>query len=419
MEVTEISNTLEVGIEDFNSWLEKATTDVLRPLNEQAEKLIAKIKEKLDDFLLSCEKLELEGVKQIEKGKAVRKAKLTQKLTRYFLKQLDNLTLPSQTSFSELDNLRHNLEKTISSIERERAIWFSRISPLFIIARKKLDFALTRLIGSVSELNTFLSTDYSKMKAFESILSGIEELKRLSGELEKRESQRIKVQDEIVLLKKNIEDYKQDMESIKVSSELSSLSDVNLRIQQLSKSSKNTFRHLRKPFIKFANMTRDHDYSLSSEELETLHQYSETPFQALASEAVGLPILKRILIKVKQALEEGKLKMKGSRMRKAKHKIGEILNNNVLDELHNDCVQVFSQHKKLVSSRETVMAQKESKQLQRNVTVYKRRMKTLEVRLQSIEQQHQELLEDIRQKRVNLEKLAHDNFEITVKIKLS
>lgn len=419
MEVTEISSALEVGIEDFSSWLEKATVDVLQPLNEQAEKLVAKIKEKLEDVLLSCEKLELEGVKHIEKGRAVRKAKLTQKLTRYFLKQLNGYIFPSQMSFSELDTFRQNLEKTISSIERERSIWFSRISPLFIIARKKVDFALTRLIGSVSELNTFLSTDYSRMQVFENILSGIEDLRRLSGELQKCESQRIKVKDEDALLRKRMDDNKQDMESIKVSSELSSLSDVDFRIRQLIKQSENAFRHLKKPFMKFVNMTRGHGYSLSSEEFEVLHQYSENPFKALASEAVGLPILKGILIKIKRAIEEGKLKMKGSRMRKAQNKIGEILNNNVLDMLHSDCVQTFSQYEKLVSSRETVMAQKESKQLQRNVTVYKRRAKTLEVRLQSIEQQRKEFLESIKQKRVNLEKLTSDNFGMTVKIKLS
>ena len=116
--------------------------------------------------------------------------------------------------------------------------------------------------------------------------------------------------------------------------------------------------------------------------------------------------------------DDGKLKLKGSRERKAQDKINEILNKNVLDELHSNCVQTLSQYKMLVSSKETVRAQKESKELQRDVAVLNRRIKTLEVRMKSIEQQSKELLDNIKQKRVNLEKLAFDNFGKTVNIKL-
>lgn len=418
MEVTGISNSFEVGIEDFGSWLENVTVGILQPLNEQGEKFVEKIKEKLEDFRLSCEKLELEGTKQIEKGKAVRKAKLTQKLTRYFLKQLNNLVFPSQTSFTELDNFKQNMEKTISLIEKERSVWFSRISPLFIIARKRVDFALSRFIGSVSELNTFLSIDYAKVQTYENLLSGIEDLRRLQEESKELEKRRAKVQEELILLRKRIDYNKQNIESIRDSSELSSLSDADLRVQQLSKQSEDAFRHLRKPFVKFVNMTRSAGYSLSSEESEALHQYLGEPFHALASESVGQPILKSVLTKMKRAMGDGKLKLKGSRWRKAQEKIDEILNKNVLDDLHNNCVQTLSQYEKLVASRETVMAQKESKELQRNVAVLKRRIKALEVRMKSIEQQSEELLDSIKQKRVNLEKLTFDNFGKTVNIKL-
>ena len=418
MEVTGISRNFEVGIKDFESWLEKGTLGILQPLNEQGEKLVDKIKEKLEDFRLSCEKLEIEGTKQIEKGKAIRKAKLTQKLTNYFTKQMNNIVFPSQTSFSELDDFKQNMEKAISLINRERSIWFSRISPLFIIARKRVDFALSRLIGSVSELSTFLSTDYTKAQIYESLLSGIEDLRRLQEGSQNLEKRRTKVREELVLLRRRLEDDKQNMESIIGSSELSSLSDADLRVQQLSNQSNKVFRHLRKPFMKFANMTRSAGYSLSSEEVVTLQQYLGDPFKALASESEGQPILKNILTKIKRAIDDGKLKLKGSRKRKAQDKINEILNKNVLDQLHSNCVQTLSQYRMLVSSEETVMAQKESKELQRDVAVLNRRIKTLDVRIKSIEQQSEELLDNIKQTRVNLEKLTFDNFGMTVNIKV-
>ncbi len=112
MEVLRISDSLEKGIEDFRSWLESETATILQPLNGQGMKLIGKIREKLEDARTTCEKLEREGIKQVEKGKIIRKAKVTQKLSRYFLKQMSKVVFPSQTSFSEIDTFRQSLEKT-------------------------------------------------------------------------------------------------------------------------------------------------------------------------------------------------------------------------------------------------------------------------------------------------------------------
>ena len=418
MEVAGISDNLEVEIGEFRAWLEGETANILEPLDGQGRKLIGKIEEKLEDVRTICEKLEKEGVKQEEKGKAVRKAKLTQKLSRHFLKQTNNILFPSQISFSELKDLHQSLEKKILSIMRERSVWFPRISPLFIIARKKVDFALSRLAGSVSELDTFLSTDYSKARAVEELLSGIDALLIIAEGLHELEKRKSKTQKELELCQRKLGEIKQDLETVKGRSELSNLAETNLRIQLLRAQAKHALRHLQKPFAKFANMIRGPGYSLSSEESERLDLYLEDPLRALALEKPGLLTLKSILTKVDRAMREGMLKLKGSRMKKGREKIDGILSGNALDELYRDCVRTLYLSKRLISSKETQMAQRESEQLQGKASKLGRQMETLELGLKTIERRCEELLTKVRQEKTELEKSTSNVLGKTVKIKL-
>ena len=161
MDVLVISED-QVLLSKFESWLRKEAAHDLRPLKEQGEKLVSKLEKRLEDFRASCGKLVEEAEKGIEKGKAVRKGKVTLKLSRYFLKQVDKTILPSQMSFTELNGFHTALEKMLSVVSRERNAWFHRISPSFILARRRVDLSLSRLSGPITELGEFLSSDYSK-----------------------------------------------------------------------------------------------------------------------------------------------------------------------------------------------------------------------------------------------------------------
>ena len=315
-------------IKVFKPWLEKETKNLLKPLNLQSEKLLTKAKERLKDVRETCVKLADEGNKEIERGKAVRKAKVTQKLSRYFLKKIDKVVFPEQMSFSELDKLHKDLEKTFSSIARERNAWFPRISPLFIIARKKVDFAFSRLAGSISELGTFLSYDYSKARVVEELFLETEEMARLLNELSKNEGRKTAIQEEKQRLQKEIEEGEQNIETTKSSAELDDLAETNQRIQQLKKQVRHNLRHLQKPLLKFANLARGPKHALTAEEAEKLDNYLKDPFIALATEKTGYQTLKSILKKVKRAMDDGELKLKSSRLRKGREEINAISNKN-------------------------------------------------------------------------------------------
>jgi len=417
MEVIGISITSEIQIKEFKSWLEGETSNILQPFNEQAKKLVDKIKERLNNAREACEKLAEEGTRELERGKAKRKAKVTEKLSRYFQKQINKIDFPDKMSFAELDRVHKDLEKMFSSIARERNAWFPRISPLFIITRKRVDFAFTRLAGSMSELGNFLSTEYSKVETIEKLFLNTNEMMRLLDELSKYEGSKATIEEKIQILQQKMEESEKSIVSIRNSAELGDLAEMNKRIQQLRKQVKYDLRRLQKPFVKFANLTRDPGYTLSAEEVEKLSQYLREPFIAFASEKPGYSTLKSILAKIERAMDGGKLKLKSSRLRKCREEIKAILNKNKLDNLHQNCTHAFSLNQELTSSKEIQNAQRKAKQLQGRLEELRRRKDAAEARLDTLEKGHKQLLKKVNEQKKLLEKLVYDILEKHVNIK--
>ncbi len=409
---------VEIQIRDLEPWVEKEIADVLAPLKEQGKKLIDKVKEKLDDVHGTCSKLEEDGEKEIEKGKAVRKAKVTQRLARYFLKQIGKVAFPSQISFAELENLQLDLEKMFSSIGRERNLWFPRISPLFIITRKRVDFALSRLGGSIADLTDFLSTDYSQAREAERLLLEAETLRRLVGELKNHEKQMARASNKMKRLRENVEKHEKEFEAMRGSAELSDLTKVTQNIKDCRRRVKHDLRHLQKPFMKLANLGRTGGFSLSSEETRKLSQYLEDPFHAFASEESGYPKLKNVLGKVELAINEGKLKLKSSRLRKAKQEINAIRDQSGLNDLHRNCVEATRLHNQLLSSDETHIVQEKVKKLRKTLDELKKSRKPVEAMVETLKKEHSQLEHRIAEKKRMLEKLVLETVGKSVEVKL-
>ncbi|UCE96335.1 MAG: hypothetical protein JSV51_01625, partial [Candidatus Bathyarchaeota archaeon] len=365
----------------------------------------------------TCEKLADEGNKELEKGKAVRKAKATLKLSGYFLKQLDKIVFPDGSSYAELDDLHKDLEKMFSGISRERNAWFPRISPLFIIARKRADFAFSRMAGSISELRNFLSDSYAKVKVVEALFVQSEEMSRLLEGLSEYEDRKARIEARMQSFQKELEKSKQNIESTKGSTELDDLAKTSESIQQLRKQVHHDLRMLRKPLLKFANLTRGPKYALTSEEVEKLAQYLEDPFIALATEKPDYPLLKSILRKIKRAMDEGNLKLKSSRLRKGRDQIDLILNENSLNSLYLRCKQTFSSSQQMISSEETQAAQRKLKQLQTKAKELQRRRGATTTRLNALEKKHEQLLERVRAQKKQIEEMTYELLNQHIQLK--
>jgi hypothetical protein len=413
-----ISKTLEMQMKEFRPWLEKETPNVLSPLNEQGKKILDKIRDRMNDVRQACENLGEEAKKEIERGKAVRKAKVTKKLTRHFLKQIEKIVFPERMSFSELERLHKDLEKMSSSIVQEKSVWFPRISPSFILARRRVDFAFTRLAGPITELRSFLSGAYLKARTVEELFLKTDEMTRLLSEIGEYERRKASVRERLQVLEEQTEEGERNFASIKDSAELGNLAEVNQKAQQLRKQAKHELRHLQKPFIKFEKLARASGHNLSSEEVEKLSQYLKDPFIALATEESGYPKLKSILRRVGLAIDEGRLRLKGSRLKKSREEIEEIVNKNKLDSLHHDSVHVFSSTKQLLSSKETQIAQSRSEQLLVRLEELRKQREMVGARVNELDREHEQSLERLGEQKKALEKMVYESLAKNIDLKL-
>jgi predicted nucleic acid-binding Zn-ribbon protein len=417
-EVTVIPESLDVRSEDFEAWLKAETSGIMDPLNADARKLVDRIVQRLQDFRDVCEKLVQEAEREEKRGRAVRKARVTGKLARFFLKQVDKVAFPDEMSTKNLNRFHDDLEKALRSTEREKNVWFPRISPLFIITRKRIDFAYARLTAAVSEMKPFLSESYLKAEKIEETFLGSDRITELLAELS-RNIQSVEVAEtKLQSIQKKMSAGERELNAIENSAELGDLVEVNQNIQRLRKQAKHELRHLRKPFKKLLNLVRGSSLSLSSEETEKLGQLVENPYVALATEKQGQPTIRSLLTKMERAIEKGVLELKTSRLRKAQEDISAVLNGQALDSLQSSCAHAFLRSRNLSSSEKTKAAERRTRMLKIKLGQLKMQNESSTSRLRRLKAEQKLLQKKIVEQKETLEETISSILQRDIKIQL-
>jgi DNA repair exonuclease SbcCD ATPase subunit len=413
-----MSDTLEIPLNTVKEWLDKETTSIVEPLRADAKKLLEDTQSKLEDLLESCDKLLDDAEKEIAKGsrKTYRRAKFLHKLAGKFTDLIEEVTIPEEISGKSLNQTSEQIEKTLKSIGKERAKWFRAISPYFIISRRRFDVALKRADDSFRNLTDFLSEEYAKAESAEGVSSKIEELRQSLAELDKSEKSKEARKQKKEVVEKNIAKNQQEVQAIQTKGELVELAQLNKRIEELTDTVKHELRHLQKPLLKFQTLVNSPGYSLFPEATKKLDEYLTNPFEALATEKEGYHLLRSILQKIDAALDNKKLKLKPSRMRKAKDQINSILNKTALVSLQKNCSEALSKNNELSTSGAISESRDERAGLQNRLKELQRRKRLLEARDARFEKQHKEARKRVEMQKEDLEKIVSDLSDKNVQI---
>jgi len=413
-----MSETLEIPLNAVKEWLDKETTSIVEPLKADAKKLLEETQGKLKDLLETCDKLLDDAEKEIAKSnrKTYRRAKFLHKLAGKFADLIEEVTIPEEISGKSINQTSEQIQKTLKTIAKERTKWFRAISPYFIISRRRFDVALKRADDSFRNLTDFLSEEYAKAESAESVSSKIEELRQSLTELHKSEKAKEARKRRRELIEKKIAENQQKVQAIQSKDEVVELAQINARIEELTATVKHDLRHLQKPFLKFQTLVNSPGYSLFPEATKKLDEYLTNPFEALATEKEGYPLLRSILQKIDTALDNKKLKLKPSRMRKAKDQINSILNKTALLSLHQNCSEAFSKKNKLSTSGTISESRDERASLQNRLKDLQTRKKLLEARDTRFEKQHKEARKRVEMQKKDLEKIVSDLSDKNVQI---
>jgi hypothetical protein len=414
-----MSETLKIPLNNLKEWLEQETSTIIEPLKTEGTDKLNNIRDKLGDLEENCEKLFDDSENEMLKSnpKTYRRAREAYRLARNILETIDKITIPDEVSQQNLRTLFEDLKKMFSSIALERTKRYPRISPYFIIDRRRLDSALRKTSESLEELRFFLSNEYATVKTVEDVFSKINKLRQSIDELGTVEEHKKKIELKRQTLEKKITKSKQEIALIEEKDEASELDQINQKIKELEDKVKYNLRHFQKPFLKFQTLARSPSYSLQLAESEKLNEYLTKPFMAFVTEDEGYPVLKRILQKMEGVIAKGKIKLKSSRLRKAQKQMNNILRNDILIPLHKNCRQTFSQRQQLLTSETVVAIKKRSAHLQNILKELQKQRENVDSRNAILKNKHEKIVDKIENQKRELENIilevANKNVRIT------
>lgn len=415
-DVKAISATLEIPIQNFKEWLTKESSSIAEPIRNEASKYLNEIRARLEEARKACEIFANESEREIQKGKSYKRTRASRKLAQFFIKSIDSLAIPNQISYANLQTFQEELGKMLFVVGKERALWFPRISPLFIMTRRKIDVAFKNVAESLANLRSFISAKYSKLKALEDSLQLVDDIIKSLESLRETEKKIKETTSTLELLTKEIAEKEEKLRLLQSSQEMTSLQEVGKQREELEKRIQHELRHLQKPFIKLQSLARNAEISLLPDENQKLDEYIQNPFDALASEEENYPILKRILGQLNNAINQKKLKLKASRLRKAQEQINDLLTKNTLSTLQKNCIQTIQQKQQLLTSHNMATFQEEIQKLEKDLTEKRKQKELMETSKARLKQERGENREKTEQQKKNLEETVSNIFNRKIAI---
>ena len=293
------------------------------------------------------------SAKEIEKRnmRIYNRARALNKLAHLFLDRLKKTSVPDNVSYGSVSKFVQETQKVFTVTEIDIKNWFPRISPFFIIDRRKFLMVYEKAKLTLAALNDFLTKDYVKTKTLEDTFQLINELHALERQLSEVAAQKEDLKNERLPIEKEIAELEQKTAELKSTGPIDQLNVVEAEADAINNELKHTLRHLQKPFIKMQALAlQGGGAGLSPDEVHKLGQYLEKPFEALATEEAGCPVLKQILQKLARLMDEDRLKLKPDKARKAEQAVSDILQRDVLAGICTRCVDVAAREKQLLNS---------------------------------------------------------------------
>ncbi len=319
--------------------------------------------------------------KEIEKRnmKVYNRARALNKLARLFLDRLKKLSPPEQVSYESISRYVQETQKVILVTDIDIKNWFPRISPFFIMDRRKFLTIYERAKQAYTTLNDYVTKEYVKTKTLEEALQQVNELQNVEKQLIALGEDKENLKNERKPIEADIATLEEKINELKSKGPIDKLNMVKCEIESLSSELKHELRHLQKPFIKMqALATGGGGGGITPDELNKINQYLEKPFEALVSEKPGYPLLKEILQKLEEMLALDKLKLKPDKARKAAESVAEILHKNSLANLQLRCAE-------MATNKDQLLASSKMDEINQSLTQFQEQANLLKVRKTSVE----------------------------------
>jgi hypothetical protein len=404
---------------EIKGWLENETSSILPPVHAEAQKLRDEMRVAIQSVTDVSKMLLDNSTKEIERRnmRIYNKARALNKLARLFLDRMKKVNVPDQVSYYSLSKFAQETQKVFIVTDIDIKNWFPRISPFFIMDRRKFLTVHEKAKITLSTLNDFLTEEYVKTKTLEETFQLVNELRTLEEQLSEIEAQKTSLKNERLPIEKEIAELEQKTAELKSSGPIDQLNLVEAEVETLNSELKHALRHLQKPFIKMQALAlQGGGAGLTIDELNKLGQYLQRPFEALVTEETGCPLLKQILQKLARLMDENKLKLKADKARKAEQAINGILQRDSLASIQTRCVDTAVRKRQLLASTTMDETKRSLSLFQEQIEQLKARRASVEAHEAIKEHAHNETLDRIRNYKNVIEKNVYSSLGTRVQI---
>jgi len=349
--------------------------------------------------------------KEIEKRnpKTYGRARALNKLAKLFVDRMRQIKVPNEVTYDSFRDFVQEVQKAFLVTEVDLRNWFPRISPFFILDRRKFQMVFEKARDLHEGFTSFLTKEYVKTKTLEDTFQLLDRLQVLEQQHVNLKNQKTKIQNEKSHFETEIAEMQRRMADLKGKGSLGQMSQVAAEVATLSFEVKQNLQHLQKPFIKLQSLaTHGEGSGLIPDELNKLNQYVDNPFEAFAAEEGGLPLLKSILGKLSRAMSEDKLKLKPEKTRKAEQLVESIVRRDSLESLHKKSTDVVMRRKQLSASAELAETERALSRLREQLEELDRKKRVIEGEQVTLERVCDETVEKIRTHKAQIEKNVFD-----------
>jgi predicted nucleic acid-binding Zn-ribbon protein len=376
-------------------------------VHAKTRKLLDDMRKNLDSLSEASKMLLDNSAKEIEKRnmKTHGRARAMNKLARLFVDRMRTIKVPEQVSYTTLEDFVEDTQKAFGVIDVDVANWFPRISPFFILDRRKFSAVFERAKDSLRVLGYFLSKEYVKTKMLEETFRLIDEVLADEQQLATLQNQKARIEAEKASVEGEIAQIQQRISDLRSKGSMGRLDQTSTEIETLSVEVRHGLQHLQKPFVKLQSLaTHGGGSGLTPEELNKLDQYIQNPFEAFATETSGTPLLKEILRKLARSISEGKLKLKPEKIRKAEQIVDSITNRDSLAMLHQKGQEAMMRKAQLSTSTEIEATRQDLLKLQSQLEHLGRKKGIVESEREALQRKHDETIRRIRADKNEIEK---------------
>jgi hypothetical protein len=409
-----VSEVVTFSSNDIEGWLKEQTSSILTPVQAQAQKLRDEVRDSIESFADVGRMLVDNSSKEIEKRnmRTYNRARAMNKLARLFTERIRKVTVPARVSYDNLNKFAQDIQKVFLVTDIDIKNWFPRISPFFIMDRRKFMTVHEKAKISLNALNDFLTKEYVKTKTLEETFQLIDELHDLEAQLAEVTAEIKSIENERLPVEKELAELEKRTSELKSEGPVDQLFLVETEIEKLNKELKQALRHLQKPFKKMRALALYRGGAgLTPDERDKLSQYLQKPFKAFSTEQAGYPLLKQILEKMQRLINEGKLKLKSDKKRKAEEDADAILNRDSLAKIYVRCAEVATKEMAILNSEKMAETRSSLSAFQEQA----KRLKVKQARIESHEAVKKRAYDDI----VNKIKSHKNTIEKNVQASLS